>query len=190
MPRVKGGTTARARRKKYLDAAKGYFGSKHRLFKTAKEQVQHSLVYAYRDRRQTKRNLRKLWIVRINAGCRENEISYSKFINGLKIAGIDMNRKMLSELAIAEPTTFAGLVKTAKEALLDPTAAIAKKAEVKVVSKPVVKKETVKKEVVSETTEKATAKKTVAKAEAKKTPVKKETTEKAPAKKAATKKTK
>ena len=172
MPRVKGGTTARARRKKYLDAAKGYFGSKHRLFKTAKEQVQHSLVYAYRDRRQAKRNLRKIWIVRINAGCRENEISYSKFINGLKIAGIDMNRKMLSELAIAEPTTFAGLVKTAKEALLNPTAAIAKKAEVKVVAK----KETVKKVAAKEEAPKEVKKAAPKKAAApKKETVKKET---------------
>ena len=103
MPRVKGGTVARQRRKKVLKEAKGYFGSKHRLFKTAHEQVMHSGAYAFRDRRQNKRNFRKLWITRINAACRENEISYSKFINGLNLAGITINRKMLSELAIDNP---------------------------------------------------------------------------------------
>ena len=82
MPRVKGGTIHAARRKKVLNEAKGYFGSKHRLYRTAKEQVMHSLSYAYRDRRQKKRDFRKLWITRINAACRNNDISYSKFING------------------------------------------------------------------------------------------------------------
>ena len=85
MTRVKGGTIARARRKKVLKEAKGYFGSKHRLYKTAHEQVMHSGVYAFRDRKQNKRNFRKLWITRINAGCRENDISYSKFINGINM---------------------------------------------------------------------------------------------------------
>ena len=117
MPRVKGGTVARARRKKVLKEAKGYFGSKHRLFKTAHEQVMHSGQYAFRDRRQTKRNFRKLWITRINAACRENEISYSKFINGLNKAGIIVNRKMLSELAIDNKEAFANLVVIAKDAL-------------------------------------------------------------------------
>ena len=117
MPRVKGGTVARARRKKVLKEAKGYFGSKHRLFKTAHEQVMHSGQYAFRDRRQTKRNFRKLWITRINAACRENEISYSKFINGLNKAGIIVNRKMLSELAIDNPKAFSDLVTIAKDAL-------------------------------------------------------------------------
>ena len=107
MARVKNGAVTKARRKKVLKQAKGYFGSKHRLFKTAKEQVMHSYVYAYRDRKQNKRNFRKLWIVRINAACRENEISYSKFINGLSKAGVAINRKMLSEIAINEPKTFA-----------------------------------------------------------------------------------
>ena len=110
MARVKNGAVTKARRKKVLKQAKGYFGSKHRLFKTAKEQVMHSYVYAYRDRKQNKRNFRKLWIVRINAACRENEISYSKFINGLSKAGVAINRKMLSEIAINEPKTFAELV--------------------------------------------------------------------------------
>ena len=107
MARVKNGAVTKARRKKILKQAKGYFGSKHRLFKTAKEQVMHSYVYAFRDRKQNKRNFRKLWIVRINAACRENEISYSKFINGLSKAGVAINRKMLSEIAINEPKTFA-----------------------------------------------------------------------------------
>lgn len=117
MTRVKGGTISRARHKKILDQAKGYFGSKHRIFSSAKEQVMHSGKYAYRDRRQKKRDFRKLWITRINAACRENEISYSRFINGLAKASIDINRKMLSELAISDAKAFAELVKTAKEAL-------------------------------------------------------------------------
>ena len=117
MTRVKGGTIARARRKKVLKEAKGYFGSKHRLYKTAHEQVMHSGQYAFRDRRQNKRNFRKLWIARINAACRENEISYSKFINGLNKAGIAVNRKMLSELAIDNREAFADLVVIAKDAL-------------------------------------------------------------------------
>ena len=117
MTRVKGGTVARARRKKVLNQAKGYFGSKHRLYKTAHEQVMHSGQYAYRDRRQNKRNFRKLWITRINAACRENEISYSKFINGLNKAGITINRKMLSELAIDNKEAFSDLVAIAKDSL-------------------------------------------------------------------------
>ena len=117
MTRVKGGTVAKNRRRKVLKAAKGYFGSKHRLFKTAQEQVFHSGVYAYRDRRANKRNFRKLWITRINAACRLNNISYSKFINGLSKAGIEINRKMLSELAIDNAKAFTDLVEIAKAAL-------------------------------------------------------------------------
>ena len=117
MTRVKGGTIARARRKKVLKEASGYFGSKHRLYKTAHEQLMHSGQYAYRDRRQNKRNFRKLWITRINAACRENEISYSKFISGLTKAGVQVNRKMLSELAIDNKEAFAELVKIAKDSL-------------------------------------------------------------------------
>ena len=116
MARVKGGNVAKNRRKKVLKAAKGYFGSKHRLFKTAQEQTFHSGVYAFRDRRANKRNFRKLWITRINAACRENDISYSKFINGLTKAGVEVNRKMLSELAIDDPKAFTELVKVAKKA--------------------------------------------------------------------------
>ncbi len=115
--RVKGGTIHRARRKKALKQAKGYFGSKHRLYKTAKEQVMHSGAYAYRDRRNRKRDFRKLWITRINAACRVNEISYSKFINGLNKANIEVNRKMLAEIAVDNPSAFAELVKASKAAL-------------------------------------------------------------------------
>ncbi len=117
MARVKGGNVSKNRRRKVLKEAKGYFGSKHRLYKTAQEQVFHSGAYAFRDRRQNKRNFRKLWITRINAACRENEISYSKFINGLAKAGIEINRKMLSEMAIDAPKSFTALVETAKKAL-------------------------------------------------------------------------
>ena len=115
MARVKGGTVTRARRKKILKRASGYFGSKHLLFKTAKEQVMHSLRYAYIDRRKLKRDYRKLWIRRINAACRLNDISYSKFMFGLKAAKVNINRKMLSELAINDPKAFADLVKLAKK---------------------------------------------------------------------------
>lgn len=115
MARVKGGNVSKNRRRKVLKEAKGYFGSKHRLYKTAQEQVFHSGAYAFRDRRQNKRNFRKLWITRINAACRENEISYSKFINGLAKAGIEINRKMLSEMAIDDPKSFTALVETAKK---------------------------------------------------------------------------
>ncbi|MBR2507517.1 MAG: 50S ribosomal protein L20 [Bacilli bacterium] len=117
MARVKGGTVTRARRKKILKRASGYFGSKHLLFKTAKEQVMHSLRYAYIDRRNIKRDYRKLWIRRINAACRMNDISYSKFMHGLKLANINVNRKMLSELAIHDPKAFQDLVETAKKNL-------------------------------------------------------------------------
>ena len=115
--RVKGGSVTRQRRNKVLKLAKGYFGSKHRLFKTAKEQVMHSLAYAYRDRRNIKRDFRKLWIKRINAACRMCDISYSVFRNGLKKANVNINRKMLSELAINDFPAFESLVKTAKKTL-------------------------------------------------------------------------
>ncbi len=137
MARVKGGTIHTARRKKVLKLAKGYFGSKHKLYKTAKEQVMHSLKYAYRDRRQTKRNMRKLWITRINAACRMNDISYSKFIDGLNKAGVEINRKMLSEIAIHDEKAFTQLVNVAKDGLAGKTTA---KAEVK--TAPVEKVET------------------------------------------------
>ena len=117
MPRVKSGMTNRARHKKVLKEAKGYFGSKHGLYRSANEQVMHAGKYAFRDRRQKKRDFRKLWITRINAACRENGISYSKFINGLLKAEITINRKMLSEIAINDPAAFTELVETAKKAL-------------------------------------------------------------------------
>ena len=138
MARVKGGAVSKNRRRKVLKQAKGYFGSKHRLYKTAQEQLFHSGAYAFRDRKQNKRNFRKLWITRINAACRENDISYSKFINGLTKAGVEINRKMLSELAIDDPKSFSTLVVTAQKALLGEEI----KTEVK---------ETVKEEVVEET---------------------------------------
>ena len=114
MARVKNGVVTKARHTKVLKEASGYFGSKHRLYKSAKEQLMHAGQYAYRDRRQKKREFRKLWIVRINAACRENEISYSKFINGLNKAGIEINRKMLSEIAINDKEAFKNLVEVAK----------------------------------------------------------------------------
>ena len=117
MTRVKGGSVSKTRRRKVLKEAKGYFGSKHRLYKTAQEQLFHSGAYAFKDRKQNKRNFRKLWITRINAACRENEISYSKFMNGLSIAGIEINRKMLSEMAIDNKEAFAKLVLVSKDAL-------------------------------------------------------------------------
>ena len=117
MTRVKGGAVAKNRRRKVLKAAKGYFGSKHRLYKTAQEQTFHSGVYAFRDRRANKRNFRKLWITRINAACRLNDISYSKFINGLSKAGVEINRKMLSAVAIDNPALFTSYVNIAKDAL-------------------------------------------------------------------------
>ena len=141
MARVKGGNVSKNRRRKVLKQAKGYFGSKHRLYKTAQEQVFHSGAYAFRDRRQNKRNFRKLWITRINAACRSNNISYSKFINGLTKAGITINRKMLSEIAINNPKSFTELVNTANKALNGEV--VAPKVEVKTTeTKKEVKKET------------------------------------------------
>ncbi|MFD1067434.1 50S ribosomal protein L20 [Oceanobacillus locisalsi] len=117
MPRVKGGTVTRRRRKRVLKLAKGYYGSKRTLFKQAKQQVIKSGQYAYRDRRQKKRDFRKLWISRINAAARLNDISYSKLMHGLKLAGIDINRKMLSDLAVNDEQAFTQLVSQAKDAL-------------------------------------------------------------------------
>ena len=115
--RVKGGTVTRARRKRIMKLAKGYTGSKHRLFKTAKDQVMKSGLYAFRDRKANKRNFRELWIARINAGARQNGISYSKLMHGLKLANIDMNRKMLSDLAVNDAEAFKAVVDEAKKAL-------------------------------------------------------------------------
>ena len=135
--RVKGSNIHKNRRVKVLKQAKGYFGSKHKLYKTAKEQVMHSLKYAYRDRRQNKREMRKLWITRINAACRMNGISYSKFINGLNKAGVEINRKMLSEIAINDEKAFANLIELAKTGK-------APKVEVKATTKKAEEKKTTK----------------------------------------------
>ena len=116
MPRVKGGTTTRKRHKKVLERAKGYRGSKSKLFRRANEQVLHSLSYSYRDRRQRRRNFRKLWIMRINAAARLNGMSYSKFMNGLKTAELEIDRKVLADMAVNDAKAFADLVELAKNA--------------------------------------------------------------------------
>ena len=151
MARVKNGAVTKARHKKVLKQAKGYFGSKHRLYKSAKEQLMHSGQYAFRDRKQKKREFRKLWITRINAACRENGISYSRFIEGLNKAGVEVNRKMLSEIAINDPKAFTELVEVAKKGKEGKI----KTAEVKVTSEVTVKSMNTKGEV--KATEKNTA---------------------------------
>ena len=117
MARIKGAMMTRKRRKKVLKLSKGYFGSKSKLFKTAKEAVMKSGQYAYIGRKQKKRNFRRLWITRISAGCKANGMNYSTFMNGLNKAGITLNRKMLSEIAIADPAAFTALTEKAKAAL-------------------------------------------------------------------------
>ena len=117
MARVKGGTVTRARRKRVLKLAKGYFGSKHTLYKTANEQVMHSFKYAFNDRRKLKGNMRKIWIARINAAARMNGLSYSRLLHGLKLANIEINRKMLSEMAIHDAESFTKICEEAKAAL-------------------------------------------------------------------------
>ncbi len=112
--RVKTGTVRRKRHKKILKMAKGFYSGRRKHFRKAKEQIERSLVYAFRDRKQKKRDFRKLWIVRINAACRLNGISYSRFINGLKKAGIELDRKILADLAMNEPETFAAVAQKAK----------------------------------------------------------------------------
>jgi len=116
MPRVKRGVSAKKKRRTVLTRAKGYYGAKSRSYRAAKEQVQHSLQYAYRDRKAKKREIRKLWIARINAGARLNGMSYSVFMNGLKKAAIELDRKVLSDMAINDPSGFAQLVEKAKAA--------------------------------------------------------------------------
>lgn len=117
MPRVKPGVTARKRHKKILKLAKGYYGAKSKIFRKANEQVLKSLSYAYRDRKNRKRDFRKLWIARINAEARNNGLSYSRMINGLKVAGVDINRKMLADLAVNDNGAFAQLAELAKSNL-------------------------------------------------------------------------
>jgi len=168
MARVKNGAVTKARHKKVLKEAKGYFGSKHRLYKTAKEQLMHSGQYAFRDRKQKKRDFRKLWITRINAACRQNDISYSRFIEGLTKAGVEINRKMLSEIAINDPKAFAELVKVAKDGKAGKVKAATEVTGSEVTiggKKAAAKKETKKAEVKEE--KKTTTKKAPAKKEAK-----------------------
>ena len=179
MARVRNGAVTKARHKKVLKEAKGYFGSKHRLYKSAKEQLMHSGQYAFRDRKQKKRDFRKLWITRINAACRQNEISYSRFIEGLNKAGVEINRKMLSEIAINDPKMFTELVKTAKEGkagkLKPATEVVGCEVTIGAAKATKAAKKEVKEEVVEE---KKPAKKAAAKKE--------ETKEEKPAKKATT----
>ena len=182
MTRVKGGSVSKTRRRKVLEEAKGYFGPKHRLYKTAQEQVFHSGNYAFRDRKQNKRNFRKLWITRINAACRMNDISYSKFISGLAKANIEVNRKMLSELAISDEAAFTNLVNIAKEALAGKEY---KPAAVKAEKKAEVKEEAPKKATAKKTTTKKAEAKEVEEKPAKKTAAKKTTTAKKTTKKEA-----
>ena len=117
MARIKRSNTLRKRHRRVLNQAKGYFGSKHLLYKTAHEQVMHSLKYAYIGRKQNKRNFRKLWIARINAAARMQDLSYSKLMHGLKLADVNINRKMLSEIAISDPDAFKKICDTAKAKL-------------------------------------------------------------------------
>ena len=117
MPRVKGGTVTRRRRNRVLKLAKGYYGAKSKLFKTAKQAVMKSYMYAYRDRRQKKRDFRKLWITRINAAARINGLSYSQLMHGLKLAEIEVNRKMLADLAVNDAAAFTALADAAKAKL-------------------------------------------------------------------------
>lgn len=117
MPRVKTGVVRRRRHKKVLKQAKGFFSGRRKHFRKAKEQVEHSMVYAYRDRKQKKREFRKLWIIRINAACRLNDISYSVFINGLKKASIELDRKILADMAMNDAAAFSAVVTAAKAAL-------------------------------------------------------------------------
>jgi large subunit ribosomal protein L20 len=117
MARVKRSVNGKKHRRAVLESARGYTGSRSRHFKAANEQVMHSLRYAYRDRRARKGEIRRVWIVRINAACREHDISYSRFIAGLKAAEVEVDRKILADLAVREPATFGALVDTAREAL-------------------------------------------------------------------------
>ena len=128
MPRVTNSPASRKRRKKVLKYAKGYFGNKSKLFRYAKEAVQHAWQYAYIDRKKKKANMRGLWIVRLNAACREAGLSYSRFIEGLKTAKIELDRRQLSEIAIADPVAFNALVGKAQDALKNKKGATLAKA--------------------------------------------------------------
>ena len=117
MPRVTAAAARRKRKKKILKAAKGYFGGRKNLYKTAKDAVEKGWEHAYRDRKKKKRNFRSLWITRINAAAREHDLSYSRFMNGLKRSGVELDRKALADLAVRDPGAFAGLAERAKEGL-------------------------------------------------------------------------
>jgi large subunit ribosomal protein L20 len=117
MPRVKRSVTSRKKRGKVLKQAKGYFGRKHSTYRAAKEQVEHSLVYAYRDRKARKRTFRRLWIIRINAAARASGLSYNQFVAGCRKAGIELDRKVLAELAVSDPEAFSKIAEQAKAAL-------------------------------------------------------------------------
>ena len=166
MARVKNGAVTKKKKKKVLKQAKGYFGSKHRLYKTAKEQLMTSGQYAFRDRKQRKRDFRKLWITRINAACRQNDISYSRFIEGLTKAGVGVNRKMLSEIAINDPKAFSELVEVSKKGREGKMTPATANSDVEVVVSDTKAKKTANKEnsetkeqAKKETTKKSTAKK-------------------------------
>ena len=117
MPRVKRGVTSRKRHKKVLNLTEGHWGARHRLIKTAHESMMKSLAYAYRDRRNRKRDMRRLWITRINAAARMHDLKYSHFIRGLQLAGIEVDRKIMADLAVRDPKAFAALAKQARDAL-------------------------------------------------------------------------
>ncbi|MDO5720187.1 MAG: 50S ribosomal protein L20 [Actinomycetaceae bacterium] len=127
MARVKRSVNARKKRRVVLDRASGYRGQRSRLYRKAKEQVTHSMVYSYRDRRTRKRDFRRLWIQRINAAARENGMTYNRFIQGLNLAGVEVDRRMLSELAVTDPAAFTALVEVARKALPEDVNAPAKK---------------------------------------------------------------
>ncbi len=154
MPRVKGGTVARKRRKKILKLAKGYFGSKRTLYRTAHEQVMRSLAYAYRDRKQKKREFRKLWIQRINAAAKANQMKYSTLIHGLSLANVQVNRKMLADIAVFQPEDFTAYCAIAKDALANkvPTEKVSKIPNKVVAPKVVVTEKVETKKVVVEKT--------------------------------------
>ena len=128
MARVKRSIHGRKHHRAVLEQAKGYYGNKSRSYRAANEQLLHSMQYAFRDRRARKGDFRKLWIQRINAACRQNDMSYSQFIAGLRVAGIEVDRKVLADLAVSDPETFAALVETAQGALAQTPAAASKAA--------------------------------------------------------------
>ena len=152
MPRVKGGYTTRRRRKAVLKLAKGYVGSKHTIYRTANEAVMRAMQYAYRDRKQKKRDFRKLWIQRINAAAKENGLKYSLFICGLSRAGVEVNRKMLADLAVNDPKAFTEFVEIAKKGLTMPSVKSAEKVVVLQTESKAAKVEVSKTEVAQEAT--------------------------------------